>query len=312
MKWKYENVKEYIESFGYKLASKEYKNCKEKLHLICPNGNDFIVRFDNFKNAKQRCKCDKCKGRNPRMFSYEYVKNFIENEGYKLLSKEYNGNKQRIKVMCPNGHEWKVRFTDFKNGRRCYYCSCCYKPTVEEIRMKLSKYGYTLLSKEYNSSNEHIDIKCPHGHKYSATYHNFDNGKRCPYCSNKYSKGEYKLINLFNNYKIDYKHQYIFNDCRDTLPLPFDFYLYDYNCCIEFDGEGHYEPRNWNGASNEKAIETYELTVSHDAIKTQYCNDNNIKLIRIPYWEYNNIEKIICQELNIKIKQRRKGNKMLK
>ena len=54
LRWKYENVKEYIESFGYKLASKEYKNCKEKLHLICPNGNDFIVRFDNFKNAKQR------------------------------------------------------------------------------------------------------------------------------------------------------------------------------------------------------------------------------------------------------------------
>ena len=59
-------------------------------------------------------------------------------------------------------------------------------------------------------------------------------------------------------------------------------------------------------------METYKLTVSHDAIKTQYCNDNNIKLIRIPYWEYDNIEKIICQELNIKIKQRRKGNKMLK
>ena len=79
---------------------------------------------------------------------------------------------------------------------------------------------------------------------------------------------------------------------------------------MEFDGEGHYEPRNWNGASDERAIETYELTVLHDKIKTQYCKDNSVKLIRIPYWEFNNIENIICQELNIKRKQRRKGNKL--
>ena len=176
--------------------------------------------------------------------------------------------------------------------------------------MRLSKYGYTLLSEEYKNANEKINVKCPNGHKYPTTYHNFDNGKRCPYCYNKYSKGEYRLINLFNNYKINYKHQYIFNDCRDINPLPFDFYLYDYNCCVEFDGEGHYEPRNWNGASDERAIETYELTILHDKIKTQYCKNNNVKLIRIPYWEFNNIENIICQELNIKIKQRRKGNRL--
>ena len=33
--------------------------------------------------------------------------------------------------------------------------------------------------------------------------------------------------------------------------------------------------------------------------KTQYCNDNNIKLIRIPYWDFNNIEKILKKELKV-------------
>ena len=34
-----------------------------------------------------------------------------------------------------------------------------------------------------------------------------------------------------------------------------------------------------------------------DNIKTKYCEDNNIKLIRIPYWNYNNIEQILELEL---------------
>lgn len=31
----------------------------------------------------------------------------------------------------------------------------------------------------------------------------------------------------------------------------------------------------------------------YDSIKDSFCRDNNIKLIRIPYTEFNNINKII-------------------
>ena len=34
-----------------------------------------------------------------------------------------------------------------------------------------------------------------------------------------------------------------------------------------------------------------------DTIKTIYCKENNIKLIRIPYWDFDNIEEILCKEL---------------
>ena len=37
----------------------------------------------------------------------------------------------------------------------------------------------------------------------------------------------------------------------------------------------------------------------NDNIKSQYCKDNNIKLIRIPYWEYDNINEILDKELNL-------------
>ena len=30
-------------------------------------------------------------------------------------------------------------------------------------------------------------------------------------------------------------------NCKNINFLPFDFYLSDYHCCIEFDGKQHYE-----------------------------------------------------------------------
>jgi hypothetical protein len=34
-----------------------------------------------------------------------------------------------------------------------------------------------------------------------------------------------------------------------------------------------------------------------DAIKSNWCKENNIPLIIIPYWEYNNIEEILANEI---------------
>lgn len=38
-------------------------------------------------------------------------------------------------------------------------------------------------------------------------------------------------------------------------------------------------------------------------LRKEYCKNNNIRLIRIPYWEINNIEEILIKELNIKIEK---------
>ena len=36
-------------------------------------------------------------------------------------------------------------------------------------------------------------------------------------------------------------------------------------------------------------------------IKRKYCEENNIKLIEIPYWKLNNIEKILEEALNLQV-----------
>lgn len=58
----------------------------------------------------------------------------------------------------------------------------------------------------------------------------------------KKSAGAVKIETLLRNKNIDFEREKKFDNCRDILPLPFDFYLYNKNTLIEFDGQQHYHP----------------------------------------------------------------------
>ena len=61
--------------------------------------------------------------------------------------------------------------------------------------------------------------------------------------------------------------------------------------CIEYDGEYHYLESTRNSKKKLK------LQQKRDKIKTDYCKQNNIELLRIPYWEKENIEEILEQKV---------------
>lgn len=117
-------------------------------------------------------------------------------------------------------------------------------------------------------------------------------GTRCPYC-HEFS-GEKEISKILSKMNIKYKIQYKFEDCSYKSHLKFDFYLPDYNCCIEYDGIQHFEIVEWFGG-----LDSFIKTKIRDTVKNEYCKKNNIKLIRIPYWEFDNIENIIVNELNL-------------
>ena len=58
---------------------------------------------------------------------------------------------------------------------------------------------------------------------------------------------------------------------------------------IEYDGEQHFRPIEYFGGQKK-----FELQQKHDTIKNEYCKNNGIPLLRIPYFKYDNIE----EELN--------------
>lgn len=91
------------------------------------------------------------------------------------------------------------------------------------------------------------------------------------------SCGERIIEQILSENNICYESQKIFPDCKDISYLRFDFYLPDYNCCIEYDGIQHFEVTGWNTEEKKKDTE------KKDNIKNTYCENNNISLIRISY-----------------------------
>jgi hypothetical protein len=101
------------------------------------------------------------------------------------------------------------------------------------------------------------------------------------------SKGEREISQCLDSLKIKYEKEKTFKDCINPntgYELRFDFFLPDYNCCIEYDGEQHYETVDYFGGEDALTDTQYR-----DNIKNNFCKENNIKLIRIPYTEYNKI-----------------------
>lgn len=156
---------------------------------------------------------------------------------------------------------------------------------------------------DYTGIFEKIKIKhnlC--NNVFEIVANNFRTRYSCPYCNE--SKGEAKVRRFLDKHKIPYKKEYWFDDCRHKYPLPFDFVIFDnnkLNCLIEYDGKFHYI--TVEGFYDEKQL-VYKQKC--DKIKNDYCKENGLKLIRIPYWEYENIEKILNRKLDLKSCQKNK------
>lgn len=109
----------------------------------------------------------------------------------------------------------------------------------------------------------------------------------------KISHGEEKIINILTNADIQYYTQYTFDDCinPDTgRKLRFDFYLPEYNFCIEYDGQQHFLKYVKKYESGWNSFDAYSQGHKRDLIKNLYCQEHNIGLFRIPYYDYNKID----------------------
>ena len=132
--------------------------------------------------------------------------------------------------------------------------------------------------------------KCPDGHIYTTRWNRFQQGMRCPICNSP--KGEDFIIKLLEELGIKFIHdESIWKPYNNLRP---DFFLPNYNLVIEFDGIQHFEPIEFFGGQKG-----FEKRKQKDREKNEYCKNNNIDILRIPYWDFDNIEKIIKNKLKI-------------
>lgn len=120
------------------------------------------------------------------------------------------------------------------------------------------------------------------------------NATGCPLCS--IPKGEKKISEILKKYNIDFNIQKTYDDLFGVNfgLLSYDFYLPNYNLLIEYQGEQHEHPIEYFGGE-----EQFKIQQEHDKRKREYAKEHNIDLLEIWYYDYNNIEEILINYLNL-------------
>lgn len=132
-------------------------------------------------------------GKMGKKHTYEFVKEYIESFGYKLLSEEYINNYTKLLIKCPKGHKYEVGFNNFKQGYRCPYCCGNAKPILKDIEEYMKTFNYTLLSDKYKNSTSKLSLICPLGHKFEMSWNSFHQGHRCPICVRRSNADKHRL-----------------------------------------------------------------------------------------------------------------------
>jgi hypothetical protein len=156
-----------------------------------------------------------------KKLTYEYVKSFIEKEGYVLLSNEYIGNMCKLRLKCKHDHLYEVSFSNFQQGKRCPVCSNNNrKLPFSNIKSFIEKEGFVLLTDNYlNSTKQILNIKCKNGHVFKRSFNGFQQGYKCPICANDNKKLSYDYVKDFiekDGYLLLSK-EYI--DCKKKLKI---------------------------------------------------------------------------------------------
>lgn len=231
-----------------------------------------------------------------RLTSEEFSEkaNRIHNNKFIYPIFEYISSKHIIDIQCPTHGIFKQRIDHHLSGRGCRKCGYDNRTITKKqlVSIMNTEYDYSRLPETFSNNNEMIDIVCKkHGIFSQRLSNHFYLKQGCPNCRN--SKGENFIFNFLKEKSIVFERNKMFDECKGIRRrLPFDFYLSNYNICIEYDGIQHFT--GWRGRK-----QSLNMINHNDDIKTKYCQENNIRLIRIKYTEFNKIEEILSRELGI-------------
>jgi very-short-patch-repair endonuclease len=282
--------------YDYSLSLFKYNFCLDnEITIICPIHGKFKQKIKNhlYGNGCKKCGIEKAHNKQ-KSNNKEFIQksNIIHNYKYDYSKVIYNNAKIEVIIICPFHGEFKQKPNDHLSGYGCNKCAIekrtkskynneIYLNIINKIHNNFYKYPNLKIK---NITQDEINIICPIHGLFTINAYLHKRGQGCPNCN--MSKGERKIETFLLKNNIIFEKQKTFKDCKYKKLLYFDFYLTNFNLCIEFDGRQHYE--NVEIFGGEKALKKNKI---RDHIKDKYCEKNNIKLIRIKYDE-NILEKL--------------------
>ena len=273
-----------------------YNGVEETINIICKKHGEVCVKTSNFLYRKSGCKY--CANNSYKDISYFILDaNKTHNNKYEYKVLDNLKKDSYIEILCDIHGTFKQRIrSHIYDGIGCSKCSDDNRR--KSVNLLLTQFKekhdslYDYANVEYINTNTKVDIIC-HKHgifKQSPKRHLYGDG--CPSCNE--SKGEKEIFMFLTENNIKFEREKKFSNCISdrNKKLRFDFYIPSKNICIEYDGEQHFEMNEYFGGND-----AFELTKRNDLLKNIYCSDNNIRLIRIAFYEYDKIKYILTNNL---------------
>ena len=237
--------------------------------------------------------CPKCYG---HVTEKDFIEKLYEVKPHIVLEGKYFGSKTRTKFRCLNdGFVWETTPYHILHSSGCPMCankaqSARQTLTDEEYSKRLRAVTNDILPIgkyiKHNIPILHRCLKC--NNEWMVSPNSLITEKvGCPKCN--CTKGENRIIKFLEDNNIDFVYQKKFDDLKNINYLFYDFYIPKSNTLIEYDGEFHYIDIFEDGSFKGGKI--------RDSLKDEYAKKNSIKLIRIPYWDFDNIETILQSQL---------------
>ena len=251
-------------------------------------------------SIKENRKCFGCSRPKGKLFEdFRKECKSVHRDLYDYSMSHYENNELEIEIICPkHGSFWQKPRIHLHQKSGCPSCSRerlgkMLSSTTDEFihKSKLvhgDKYDYSRVV--YVDGNHKVEIVCPkHGSFFQvARTHMRRSG--CPKC--RMSKGELAIMKYLINAGKPYIYQHSL--CKSPFggTMRVDFFLSKENAVIEFDGEQHFKTGGHIGKHlfTDKEMRGIQL---RDKLKNEYCQNNGIKLIRIPYWNLPRVNEIL-------------------
>jgi len=300
------------DKYDYSLV--DYKNAHTPVTIICPIHGPFQQSPSSHRKGIQCTKCGKESSIKSRTYSLDdFIKmaRQIHGNKYDYSQSNYKNTNTKIKIICPIHGKFYQSPASHLISLGCQKCAdeqranAQRKTNDEFVKMANTVHGfkYNYEKTNYVNNQTKVIITCKKHGNFEQTPANHLRNQGCPTCNE--SQGEKLVSSILEKNNINFETQKKFTNCYNVSiskkgnkrcsKLPFDFYLPEYNTCIEYDGLQHFYPVEVFGGE-----ETFKKRQLLDKIKTSFCLNKNIKLIRIPYTMKNNdVESYIKKELGI-------------